>query len=170
MQILLDFGYTLVHTPDLRKNQTLIHYDKETIDIGFLPPPIEESSLALYPLQSEKLLIALPHSHTLAEQQQLTLNALAKEPFIVHPRHEGSVLYEQFLALCRAAGFEPMIVYEDSQYQTRLGLVAAGIGITFVPESLKHLRLSRVTYCKPVDSFLEPQLAVAWRKQPLRLY
>ncbi|MEM1253536.1 MAG: LysR family transcriptional regulator [Cyanobacteria bacterium P01_H01_bin.21] len=140
---------------------------KETIDIGFLHPPIEASSLALYPLQSEKLLLALPHSHTLARQQQLSLNAFAKEPFIVHPRHEGPVLYEQFLALCRAAGFEPNIVYEDSKHQTRLGLVAAGTGITFVPESLKNLGLSGVAYCKPVGSFLELQLAIAWRKQPL---
>lgn len=138
---------------------------KETIDIGFLHPPIEASFLNLHPLQGERLLIALPRGHALAGQQQLSLKSLAAEPFIVHPRYEGPVLYDQFLALCRKAGFEPNIVYEDSKHQTRIGLVAAGTGITYVPESLQKAGLSGVSYCSLVDDFLELQLAVAWRRQ-----
>ncbi|ESA33369.1 family transcriptional regulator [Leptolyngbya sp. Heron Island J] len=138
---------------------------KETIDIGFLHPPLEASFLNLYPLQGERLLIALPEGHALARQHQLSLKSLAAEPFIVHPRHEGPVLYDQFLALCRKAGFEPNIVYRDSKHQTRVGLVAAGTGITYVPESLQKVGLSGVSYCSLVDDFLELQLAVAWRRQ-----
>ncbi|MEO0538094.1 MAG: LysR family transcriptional regulator [Cyanobacteria bacterium P01_A01_bin.123] len=140
---------------------------RETIDVGFLHPPIDSSFLKLYPLQSERLLIALPHAHRLADQQQLSLKSFATEPFIVHPRYEGPVLYDQFLALCREAGFEPNIVYEDSKHQTRIGLVAAGTGVTFIPESLQKAGFPGVAYCPLVDKFLELQLAVAWRKESM---
>ncbi len=137
----------------------------ETIDIGFLHPPVDNSFLNLYPLQGERLLVALPCSHALADQKQVSLKSLAAESFIVHPRHEGPVLYDKFLALCRDAGFEPNIVYEDGKHQTRIGLVAAGTGITFIPESLQNVGLSGVSYCSLIDDFLELQLAVAWRRQ-----
>ena len=160
------------HSPNVKLEMTEIctldqvnGLKKETIDVGFLHPPVDEAFLDLYPLQSEKLLLALPRNHRLAKQQQLSLNDFADEPFIVHPRHEGPVLYDQFLALCRAAGFIPNIVYEDGKHQTRLGLVAAGTGITFIPESLKNVGLSSVTHCAPLGDFLELQLAVAWQRQ-----
>ncbi|MEM9537703.1 MAG: LysR substrate-binding domain-containing protein, partial [Cyanobacteria bacterium P01_E01_bin.45] len=58
----------------------------ETIDLGFLHPPIDDTSLNLYPLQGERLLIALPHTHTLAKQPQISLQSLSNESFILHPR------------------------------------------------------------------------------------
>ena len=137
----------------------------ETIDVGFLHPPIDDSCLNLYSLQGERLLIVLPHTHALAKQTHLPLRSLAAESFILHPRHEGPVLYDQFLALCRKAGFEPHIAYEDTKHQTRIGMVVAGMGITFVPESVQRSGLTGVTYCALIDESLELQLAVAWRSQ-----
>ena len=139
----------------------------ETIDLGFLHPPIDESFLDLYPLQGERLLVVLPHTHALAKQQEIPLKSLATEPFILHPRHEGPILYDQILHLCRQAGFEPRVVYEDNQHQTRVGLVVAGMGITFVPESLQKAGLTGVSYCALADEVLELQLAVAWRAQQI---
>lgn len=136
----------------------------ETIDLGFLHPPIDDVSLALYPLPGEELLMALPATHTLAGKSQISPKSLAGESFILHPRYEGPVLYEQFLTLCRKAGFDPNIVYEDSKHQTRLGLVAAGMGITFVPESLQRAGPTGITYCALIGKSLELQLAMAWRQ------
>ena len=137
----------------------------ETIDVGFLHPPIDDSCLNLYQLQGEKMLVALPHTHKLAGHTPLPLKALAAEAFIMHPRYEGPVLYDQFLALCKHAGFIPRIVYEETKHQTRLGLVVAGAGITFVPESLKTMGLAGVSYCDLEGESLNLQLAVAWRQQ-----
>ncbi|MEL7495446.1 MAG: LysR substrate-binding domain-containing protein [Cyanobacteria bacterium J06554_11] len=136
----------------------------EAIDLGFLHPPIDSSFLDLHPLQGERLLVALPHTHALAKQPQIPLKLLATEPFIMHPRYEGPVLYDQFLAMCRRTGFRPNIVYEEVKHQTRIGLVAAGMGVTFVPESLQKAGLTGISYCSLVGESLELQLAVAWRR------
>lgn len=135
---------------------------REMVDVGLLHPPIEAAFLELYPLQGEKMLVALPQTHTFAQQSSLPLKVLAQEPFILHPRYEGPVLYDQILHLCRQAGFEPQIVHEEVKHQTRVGLVAAGIGITFVPESLQQ-PMASVSYCTLIGAAPELQLAVAWR-------
>lgn len=137
----------------------------ETIDVGLLHPPIDASFLNLHPLQGESLVVALPHTHPLARQEQLLLKSLATEPLILHPRYEGPVLYDQILSLCRTAGFEPHIVHEEAKHQTRVGLVAAGIGITFVPASLQQSGLVNVTYRTLLGASPELQLAVAWQKE-----
>ncbi|MDJ0702623.1 MAG: LysR substrate-binding domain-containing protein [Leptolyngbyaceae cyanobacterium MO_188.B28] len=137
----------------------------EIVDVGFLHPPIEAPFLKLYALQGEKLIVALPQTHPLARQQHLSLKALAAESFILHPRYEGPILYDQIVTLCRNAGFEPDIVHEAVKNQTRVGLVAAGLGVAFVPESLQSSGLTGVAYCTLVGESPDLQLAAAWRQQ-----
>jgi DNA-binding transcriptional LysR family regulator len=139
----------------------------ETVDVGLLHPPIDAPFLTLHPLQGEKLVIALPEAHPLSQHKQLPLKALAAEPFILHPRYEGPILYDQILNLCRQAEFEPHIVHEELKHQTRLGLVAAGIGVTFVPESAQQSSISGVSYCAIAGDAPTLQLAAAWRTSPL---
>jgi DNA-binding transcriptional LysR family regulator len=135
----------------------------ESVDVGLLHPPIDAPFLTLHPLQGEKLVIALPETHPLSQQKQLPLKALAAEPFILHPRYEGPILYDQILNLCRQAGFEPYIAHEEIKHQTRIGLVAAGIGIAFVPESSQRSSPSGVSYCAIAGNAPMLQLAAAWR-------
>ncbi len=131
----------------------------EKVDVGFLHPPVDAPFLKLEPLQGESLVVALPQNHPLVERDRLPLEALANEPFILHPRYEGPVLYDQIIDLCRQAGFEPRVVHEEVKNQTRVGLVAAGMGITFVPESLQQAAVSGVIY-RPLSG-LAPQLQLA---------
>lgn len=138
----------------------------EKIDVGFLHPPIDDTFLNLYPLQGERLQVALPQNHPLTNQPHIPLKALAHEAFILHPRDEGPVLYDQFLTLCREADFEPHIVYEEVKHQTRIGLVAAGMGLTFTPESLEKAGLTGIAYRPLAGEPLALQLAVAWQRHP----
>lgn len=160
------------HHPDVKLEMTeLCTLDQvntlrtETVDVGLLHPPIDAPFLNLHPLQGERLVVALPQAHPLAKHKRLRLKSLATEPFILHPRYEGPILYDQILHLCRMAGFEPHIVHEAIKHQTRVGLVAAGIGITFVPESLRQSGLAGVAYCSLMGAAPELQLAVAWRQE-----
>lgn len=137
----------------------------ETVDVGLLHPPIEASFIDLFPLRGERLVVALPQTHRLASHTRLALKSLAAEPFILHPRYEGPVLYDQILRLCRAAGFEPHIVHEEARHQTRVGLVAAGLGLTFIPESLQQSGPAGVLYRSLVGDAPELHLAIAWHRE-----
>src|SRR5262249_36742072 len=64
----------------------------------------------------------------------------------------GTGMYDSIIAGCQAAGFNPKVgnLGASTQRAPRIGstlsLVAAGLAITFVPESLQRLDLEGVVY------------------------
>ena len=72
--------------------------------------------------------------------------ALAGEPFILYRRRSGPGLYDAILAACRGAGFAPAIVQEAPRLPATLSLVAAGLGASVVPASMRRLAVAGVAY------------------------
>lgn len=87
-------------------------------------------------LRQERIQVALPRDHALASRKSVPLKALARESFIATARAEGPAFHDQLIALCRLAGFSPRIIQEAKQVQTVVGLVAGGLGVALVPDSL----------------------------------
>jgi DNA-binding transcriptional LysR family regulator len=133
------------------------------IDAGFVYLPIREPSLTVYPLYEETYLAALPSSHRLARQKQISLPSLANEPLIFYPRSLAPIFFAHFIQCCERAGFLPNIVQEAELGQTRLGLVSAGVGISFVLSPLQNLSAKKVVYRPLIDNFPTLKLALAWR-------
>jgi DNA-binding transcriptional LysR family regulator len=134
------------------------------IDLGFVYLPIREDTLAVELLYEETFLVALPTSHPLAKRKKISLKSLADEPLILYPRSLAPILYNEFLDCCQQAGFSPNIVQEGEMTDTRLGLVAGGVGVAFIIAGLQNLRLKGVVYRALKDDFPKLKLALAWRK------
>ena len=58
----------------------------------------------------------------------------------------GPGLYDAILSACAAAGFSPRIGQETPRIVSTLSLVAAGLGISLVPESLQCMRMDGVAF------------------------
>ena len=78
--------------------------------------------------------ISFPRDHPMAKKKNLKLADLAEEPFIF-PRQSMSVFRSHLLDLCRKAGFTPKIAQEADNAMGIIGLVAAGVGVAFTPET-----------------------------------
>ncbi|SDM76721.1 LysR family transcriptional regulator [Nonomuraea jiangxiensis] len=119
------------------------------LDVGLLHAPLAGLAAEVLSTQTvarELLLAALPADHPLAARTSLPPAALAGEPFVMFPRRYGPALHDQITAVARAAGYEPRVVQEAVQMQTIVGLVAAGIGVSIVPESVARLRRGDVAF------------------------
>ena len=137
--------------------------NRSEIDIGFLHPPIDTRGLEIHPILAEDFLVVLPPQHHLSDRRSLSLADLATESFILHSRSEGPFLYDQFLKLCAEVGFQPQINKEVDSHQSRICLVAAGMGVTFIPAGLRSLVNSNLV-CKPIPNIpLKLEFAAAWR-------
>ncbi|KAM3109765.1 LysR family transcriptional regulator [Phormidesmis sp. 146-33] len=154
VKLILTSGGTEAHVEALRTHR---------IDVGFVYLPIREPSLSIHPLFEETYVAALPPFHRLARQKQIALQSLATEPLIFYPRSLAPVLYAAFIKHCEQAGFVPNIVHEAELAQTRLGLAAAGVGITFVLSDMQNLSAKGVVYRPLIGDFLTLKLAIAWR-------
>lgn len=162
-----DIALTLREQTSAQQVQSLL---KGRIHIGFLRPPIKEDcQILLETVVKECLVVALPEGHYLACYSQIALADLKNCPFILFPRSQGAGFYHQILALCAQAGFEPDVVQEAVEMQTIVSLVAAGMGISLVPESLRNLHRSGVIYRDIVERTSMISLAMAWRRNESNL-
>lgn len=94
------------------------------------------AGIELVELFSQPVGLALPDNHAATAAPLVRLHTLAEESFVLFPRALEPDTYDLFVNACVAAGFAPRISQEAENIQTLLALVAAGLGIAFVPESV----------------------------------
>ena len=83
--------------------------------------------------------LAMPADHRYARKARTRLSDFADESWI-HSACKGTCGAVALRAL-HNAGFEPTIVFETDDYNVAQGLVAAGMGVTLLPEmALRNLR------------------------------
>jgi LysR family hydrogen peroxide-inducible transcriptional activator len=111
---------------------------KGRTDFSILTLPLSGSELAWEEIAEEPIMVAVPRCHPLAEQCAVSLPELAGEPFIF--LKEGQGFRQIALDLCRTAGFAPRIVFETTNIETAQSLVAAGMGVAFVPQMVARNR------------------------------
>ena len=102
------------------------------IDLALVSLPVERRGLEGLALFDEPLLIALPAGHALTKKRRLALADLEAEPFIL--MQEGHCLAGQALSFCRMEGFTPRVSFRSAQIETVRAFVAAGWGVSVVPE------------------------------------
>lgn len=103
-------------------------------DLSLLSLPLGDPTLTWEPLIEEEIVLAVPPRHRLAGRSGAAVEVaeLAGEPFIVLKKGQG--FRKITLDLCLDAGIEPRIVFESGNIETVQSLVAAGMGIAFVPQ------------------------------------
>jgi DNA-binding transcriptional LysR family regulator len=117
------------------------------IDVGFGRLRFDDAQLAREVLLEERMIAALPEGHPLArDTEPLTLAAIARETLIVYPSAPRPSYADQQLSALRDHALEPKAVHEVRELQTALGLVAAQVGVSLVPESVESLRVRGVVY------------------------
>jgi DNA-binding transcriptional LysR family regulator len=136
------------------------------MDVGFVALPIDDAGLATETVLRQPILIALPPDHRLAARERVPLTALADEPHIMFARSNAPRFFDAVLAACREAGFSMNIAHEVDNLYTACALVAAGLGVCFVPVGVQENR-SKSMVLRPVvpGLHIEMEIAVAYKPQ-----
>ncbi len=103
-----------------------------SIDFALLALPLRHKELELQPIRTERLLVAVPEEHRLASNESLSVAELRGESLVM--LRDGHCFRDLSLAICRSANVNPNIAFESGQFSSILGMVAAGIGLSLVPE------------------------------------
>ncbi|MDX6582509.1 MAG: hypothetical protein QOI10_1693 [Solirubrobacterales bacterium] len=118
-----------------------------TFDYPSVPKP-EERDLAQTLVLSESMHLALPKSHPLASKSVVPLAEFSETEWLCGSR--PSTCGAAVLSACRNAGFEPRIGFESDDYNVMQGYIAAGLGVTLLPDlALANLRADVVV--RPTD-------------------
>lgn len=111
---------------------------------GFATPGLEHARIV-----RERLVVALPADHALATTRSLSLTALFAEPLVIFPRRIVPSLHDAIFGMYHAAQRTPHVSQEAIQMQTIVNLVSAGLGIAWVPDSVRQFQRPGVVYRQP---------------------
>jgi DNA-binding transcriptional LysR family regulator len=148
--------------PDLLTPAQERALEEDRIDLAVLRPPLRSRGLVSRVITREPLVVAVPESHRLAGGEPVRLAELRDEDFVVYGVAD-SVVDAAVTQACLAAGFLPRRAHQAAQTSIVLTLVAAGLGVAVLPESVAALRVDGV-HLAPVSDDVHIDLALAWRR------
>ena len=102
------------------------------VDVAILSLPLKHRDFETTPLLTERLYAALPLDHPRAEAASLALRELREDRFVL--LRESHCFRGIALSACERARLDPRVAFESGQFSSLLGMVAAGVGVTLVPE------------------------------------
>src|SRR3954471_10420153 len=131
---------------ELGTSEQLRQLEDGRLDIGFVRPARQWPGLTIEPVMSEPVIVALHDRHPLAAKPRLALSDLVGEPLVLLTRAGSPGLRDVLAGAIERIGGEEGIAQEVAEMQTVIGLVAAGVGVSLVPESVRTLVRGGVTY------------------------
>ncbi len=134
------------------------------IDVGLLRPPTREDGIVHRSIAREPLVLVVPEHHRLAGDEAVGMADLRSEEFVLYSAASRSVVNDAVVRSCTAAGFYPHREHEVSETSVLLALVAAGLGVALVPDSVRCLSLRGVVFVPVLDAE-SVELALAWRAE-----
>jgi LysR family transcriptional regulator, hydrogen peroxide-inducible genes activator len=103
-----------------------------SIDVAILALPLRHKDLELFPIRTEPLFVVMSRDHPRASAESLALKDLRGESFVM--LRDGHCFRDLSIATCTRARITPNIAFESGQFSSLLGMVAAGVGVSLVPE------------------------------------
>lgn len=141
--------------------------DEGELDIGCVTGPINRPGYDQLPIQAEWPVCIVYENHRLAGRSSIQLEELAHEDFVHGPTKDWEHFYSYLIPLCRRSGFVPNIVQEAYNSAGILGLVACGMGVTVLTESVGG-SLKNGLVSLPLDGVAEQLQTVAlWNAETL---
>ncbi|GIP47567.1 HTH-type transcriptional regulator CynR [compost metagenome] len=132
------------------------------LDVGVVVLPTVEAELSCFPFVEEKLNLVVHPSHPLAEQESAELSELSQDGFVLF--REDFTLHDRIIGECAKAGFQPHVIYESSQWDLISEMVAVGLGITLLPETIcREIDDEGVRIIPLVKPVIPWKLGIVWR-------
>lgn len=138
--------------------------EENELQVGLLRLPISTPLVNVEVIRREPIVCVLPEEHPLTVHKRIAVPQLAHEQFVLQSRQHGGGYYVQVMKLCLASGFSPNVVQEVTETHTIVGLVAAGIGISLVPQSIRNIRSEGIVYRELEGTATMTEIALAWRR------
>ncbi|MFE9255325.1 LysR family substrate-binding domain-containing protein [Streptomyces sp. NPDC006879] len=121
-------------------------------DAGFVRLPIERTDLSAIPLYTETTVVVVPKDHLVAAVEEVSAEDLAEE-IVLHP-------LDDTLGWQRPPGLPA--TERPATTADAVELVAAGVGLLVVPQSLARLHHRKDLTYRPVTDAPQSRVALSW--------
>lgn len=134
------------------------------LDAGFVnfssPPPGLEGIV----MMEEHFVACVPQTHRLAKKTAIDIAELRDEDFVVISEKAARAYRNHVIALCDAAGFQPRITLDVVSLLSVVALVAHGMGVTVLPETMSRAGLPGARFIRLRGAKLQPSVFMVWNR------
>ncbi|MEU8137487.1 LysR substrate-binding domain-containing protein [Streptodolium elevatio] len=123
-------------------------------DAGLVRLPVDRTALSAIPLYTETTVVVVPKDHVVTAADEVTTEDLADE-IVLHPL-DDALPWEELPG--RPAVERPATTGDAVE------LVAAGVGVLVVPQSLARLHHRKDLTYRPLTDAPESRVALSWRE------
>jgi DNA-binding transcriptional LysR family regulator len=116
------------------------------VDIAIIPGATALPESKTMPLWSERILVAVPEGHALAERELVHWIDLREEKILLSRRDPGPELHDLLIAKVTSPGDRPKIVRHRAGLANLKSLVGAGFGVTLLTEASAGANFVGVIY------------------------
>lgn len=145
-----DVPLELVHAPAADAGAVLARGEA---DAALLRLPVDRDVLSAIPLYVETTVVVLPKDHVLTALDEVAPDDLAEETLITPA--------DDVLRWAEAPG-EPSLLPPPATTEEAVALVASGVGLLLVPQSLARLHHRKDLTYRPLTDAPGSQAALAW--------
>lgn len=135
------------------------------VDIAFLQPVRREADdFVMRLVRRNRIMLAVPADHALARRGAVGIADLAGWPFVLLQSSMRSGVRRVFEQACNAEDIALTVVQEVPRYHLGLALVAGGLGVTIIPESVQDLVPHNVVLV-PIEAapaYLNANIMIGW--------
>jgi LysR family hydrogen peroxide-inducible transcriptional activator len=139
------------------------------LDVGILALPVDLDGLESAALYDEPFTLAVPASHPLASQERIRVEDLRGETLLL--LEDGHCLRDQALEVCERVRVNEAQDYRATSLETLRQMVAAGHGITLLPELAAETPVGTARGLR-IRPFARPaparDIGAVWRKSTTR--
>ncbi|WP_308546271.1 LysR family transcriptional regulator [uncultured Selenomonas sp.] len=134
--------------------------ERDELDFGIIIISGASHNLQLLPMTTSQIVACVPENSPLAAKDRLTKEDIAAANVIM--LKEGSFLRQTILGKLKEQSITPNIVLESNQVVTIKGLVASGVGISFLLDMV--LEDAPGVKAIPLEEPLFVDVGLAWKK------
>jgi DNA-binding transcriptional LysR family regulator len=118
--------------------------------------------ISILPLAEERLAVAVPRDHPLAQIPRVRLRSLAGESLIMSSRQVSPAYFDFLTAVCQSHGFAPRVLHEVRSVTSQIAYVGCGQGVALVPASMLKLASENVVILPLKEHIMVVTAALAW--------
>lgn len=124
-------------------------------DMAFVRQPFERSGLHLIPLYEEQPVVVVPTDHVIAELDEVAVGDLQGFGLVGDPTEFG----------WHGVDVDPLPGLPQLTIAQRVETVAAGTGVTLLPQSLARLHHRKDVVARPVHDLAPTSVGLTWDEQ-----
>ncbi|WP_320007334.1 LysR family transcriptional regulator [Maridesulfovibrio sp.] len=109
--------------------------------------------------------LVIPEGHRLCSGGPVAISELAGEKFVFSPRDAQPRLYDEWMSVFSHYGFVPEVTQEAARKSAIVALVAAGIGIGIVPQSMAGRKHKGVVFKELTGNCPYIEMQIVYKKR-----